>query len=939
MDPTLLEQIFESNILRINDVDTDLGDIFKMNEFILAKGTEIFRSGEKNEFDPISVDVQENGKTKKKIVGWKYHIEAKKIPVFFSNQYVAATYATKENYLYRFEVQDNFRLCVVNEEFIKKVIKFGNQYKQPKNPYEQKIFQVCYTFYATMGKNIDDKENVINFRTKILEGYEYISLKEMENDKFNRVSTTTNDVPLFNAMLQIVNDYFKEGIYSGFYCPPFNAGQFNKTHILGPNSVFPQEIFLPSIQLQNIGGNVRTVYTSKSFYSDEALHPGYKYQPEKLNDLNTLLLTNMERLDLNNPEVYDNIDTKIVINEFSKVTTPSLIKYIASLQLQYEEIASNFLSYVEESFKIVPTPAVDEDFQDPADMAAQKQMLDTVKPTLEKAILSNEFQIVLLAELLELVQKGLSMDVTLFQNMPLKQANPEISGPFHDEAGFNENLFLYSVLNNMLKQNVVGLNKLFKQSLVSMYIPLDLDTKDSFKAVISGGALFGLYTYGNYRRQTKDIDLKIILESDTSAEPRDQSLYIYTNQQRKMYFEKLHLIPTMITAVWGILSTEIFSNLAGYKVDFFKKYLLEHPVFELPAKHKNVATEAYSFYLGVKPTVQKPNPEMLIFDYIKFVTNEDVASAWILWFNEVLKNPKKNDGTQIFPEGYKSFYNGRKYLFEQRKAAKISKNNATKLKINEQLKNFKKGIVGVIGSKGCQDFFIANKILINNPGALKIIIDSVPSFVQNVRLNITLPTGDNPYFKAGDFASLDIVVNNDKKNRDYGLIDYTYDSRYLTIGSFQKSSGLIHNGYYDINEIPYASAYHFIYESNKLNTICKRGYPFEAMFVGENNPFNACAPNPENRVKKAAKYANRYERVLNYINTIFSEVYPNLDTFINNRIEKRANRDSQIKMLSEIFFQKAKKRQGAEYFIGAGRKRKQTRRRKQHKARKTRGRK
>jgi hypothetical protein len=942
MEPNLYNNIFYEDILFINDKNVNLGKVSEQNQYTLQAGTHLFRSGPKDEVE-----------YKKPTSHWFPIVDKGKRPVFFSNQYVAATYATDKSYLYRYKIVNDVVLRVVNKNLIddikKLVTVITTQINEGKSrplgeeyTYEEKK-QTCMIFLILFGKdmifnnNVTDKQ--IDYQRKeILKDYPAISVLPLNKDTFNRISTTNYDIEYFGKMLELINKHSNIK-YDGFYCPSFDAGQFNKTHILGSDTLFPQEIFLPSF----ISLTGKEIYSVESFYSDKKSHPGYKYVPLNkegtnldIDEQNIRMLRCFQRTDMTNPEVYGNMEDNLEVDEFPKSTTPSLVKYIASLQLQYEEIANNFLSYIDKSFKIEPTPGVDEDFQDPADMASQKYILDTVKPRLEKAILSTDFQIVLFAELLELVQKGLSMDVTLFQNMPLKQANPNLSGPFHDGAEFNENLFLYSVLNNMLKQNVVGLNKLFEQSLSSMYVPLGLNTRDTFKAVISGGALFGIYTYGDFRRQTKDIDLKIILESDNEPEPRDQSLYIYTTPNRKMYFEILHLIPTMITSVWGILSTEIFRNLAGYKIDFFKQYLLEHPYhLQLPNKHKNVAGEAYSFYLGVKPTVQKPNPEMLIFDYIKFVTNEDVASAWIILFDGALKTTKKSNGTQTFPEGYKSFYNYRKSLFEQRKAAKISKNNAKKSEINEQLKNLKKYIVGVFLSKVCQDFFIANKIPINDETALNIIIDSVPSFVQNVRLNVTLPTGGNPYFKAGDFASLDIVVNNDKKNRDYGLIDYTYDSRYLTIGSFQKSSGLIHNGYDDINEIPYASAYHFIYESNKLNTICKRGYPFEAMFVEENNPFNACAPNPENRAKKAAKYANRYQRVLDYMSQVLGSKYDSLDKVLSmvTKLQEHSN-------FNEKLINYAQSRRGAEYFIGAGRKRKQTRRRKSKhmkKSKKTRG--
>jgi hypothetical protein len=971
----IIEKFFNTPLLTGETIQKN-----DINLFTMKAGTSIFRAG-------LEDEVNKDGT-----------INQNKIPHFFSNINVMLSYATHTTFAYEYVLTKDINLIKVDE----KCMNFLNN-NNVKN---------SSSFIQMMGyeMHINSRENQQKFAKDYIKNYETIHLEEsyfegdMRVDQFNRISVSAKDFEIFKALTQTIINYntanqnFK---IDGFYCPPMRAGQWNEENLFSLFHIFPEEIYL-----ENSNDIIRVQQRNAFFPQNIIQQKGYiEYSPDE-NELSKRIL---QCIDKN--KIYEESTIKNLFN---------IPIFILSLQLEYQHIYSLINLKQGKIGKIYfSTKVIDHDDDDVIDDDVTDLKLKDdenpflVAPLLREYIFKKDFFLKeLYTEIAYVITSFFIIDPNLFRNMPPKQANPETDGPFHDKTydingtllktEFNENLFIYSILNNDMKQNVSGLNNLLTSASQRLrysdfFKSGSVPEEDVFHAVISGGALFGLYSYGDFRRQTKDIDLKIIFDSDLNDPERANEIYLWENAEQRRILEIQHMMATYIVWLWGNITQIITNDLVSYKIMYFKMMLLKNPnTYQLPDKHKDPQIK-YVSSLGVSPTARIFIPEVEMEDALlhKFKNNNFKVI-------DEFDNYLKSEGNS-----YLSFYKARKSLLDEKVKQNviINKNYVDEKKIKEQIaiirsrtstheeKEVSRKIIQDLGNEKVTDSqinaAIAEKKNINIE-LKKFVTHFKNFFINNFQLQISeqnknyiydlimnkiqkyvkekrpfLPVGEHK-FRVGDFMSLYV---GQKGSEQHGLIDYTFDSYYSHFGKYTKPSGLQHNGYNDkdgeenIYGLLYASAYHFIYESNKLNKICdiSTTYRFDND-LPDKNPFNACAPDPVNRQKKREKYQNRYIRVFKLYNEFAHAVYKspnqakefkdlqteiikigninNFENFIQN-VEQMPHREYFIKILTKYMIIYSTKKRGNEYFIGAGRKkRNQTRRRKtktNKKSKKTRG--
>ena len=496
----------------------------------------------------------------------------------------------------------------------------------------------------------------------------------------------------------------------------------------------------------------------------------------------------------------------------------------------------------------------------------------------------------------------LSFDAHLFEDsrIPTEANNPY----YKEEVGKNgkkgvnlqANLYTYTVLSSVIKRSIGGLHKLYQLYFdEKMYIDLSgASTNEDensdisgtsiftgeFTPVVSGGALFGLYTTGKSRRLTKDVDVKIIMKDDKPINGDEVSLMLHEynlmlndeadHRIRLTTQETNHWILNMINYTWMTLLEYIFSELAGKKLYAYASKINSFGKMQIKNEDYLRGGEplVWELYADSSPNLRNLNNQISECDryiqkYCK-VPSFTITTVFDSWLKEV--NPQFGI---VVIDSYEKYNKILKELLTTKRDLRGDNSPMNKEMITDINKIYKE-VSNLFNNNNDFDTY-AKDVFEKRSNEKKPTI----SYVQyqifkkfNSALQNKIYKRPNPMFKnkaeykIGFFTSLFINKEGDGQDKDktYGLIDFTYDTHYSTFGTFTSYAGIKEFGTRNVSGIHYGSSFWFIHESDKLNTICNR-----TVYPGDNkadvNPQNSCSPNKLNRESKQKKYAERYRLV------------------------------------------------------------------------------
>jgi hypothetical protein len=894
-------------------------DVFLLVKVLPAQ-TPIYRSGQERE-------IKQSG------VVWKITDKEDQQPRFFSTAHVAAMYGDEHSYLFKYAPKTDIQLLVIDESFcyfLQRLIGVADAIKLPPGRIE--LFQ---KFLATFGYSVEGidigqarayAQTVItpNPEVKLAPNYPKIG-------DFNRISISANDFYVFSGVINSLRALDKRfNVYQGFYMPPMNSGMWNTYDLLSLNGVFPEELYFHPSDVDIPGfpgggaGNPNTALAVVPYSADK---PGYRWVP------NPVIRQRREYTCFHGLASVSSMptDDETLLNDDAS----NILKYICYVNGQYRDIRRLFDTQ-DKTYRIPEKNPLGQIYW------SLIQYINLTYAAVERDVF---FQIG------QVIHEFYRIDGRLYVNMPLAGA-----APFNDADGkFNENLFIFTILNNTLKANVGGLNNSLvlamkacvtniKDYLADKDIPFEYDDAAAaplFQAVISGGALFGLYTHGDERKQTKDIDMKIVYTGDYNHPENSNEQIISKNPAKFWKLECYHMLATYITYIWTSFTQHLFDNITGYKMFVFKDSLDRPAAYGLPTDRYKLPAHVDKEYRAdarSSSTYRKFNIEVELQKAFqrRYPEFADPGNTILDRFNMFLATNKPTvsfldeTGVDTIPlpiDSYATFMNVRLKILKQKRD--IPADDERRRWMNENLRRLVEGF----------RVWYEGNILPSVPDAHELYAFyslHLPTFLS---LRPQLQFANGADYRIGYFSSLFI--------NEHGLIDYTYDSRFTTMGAFTKFSGLLENGYNDANgdstsnDVLYGSGFHFIYESYKLNLICESAYPFDDEFNAEGfmNPFNECAPNPVNREAKRQKYKNRAERVLRYVTTHFQQQMSAVGGTLKGMIDSINNDPDRINIIKDLtkrLIETSQAGRGAEYFIGGARRgtykrrvsgRKQTRRR------------
>ena len=418
----------------------------------------------------------------------------------------------------------------------------------------------------------------------------------------------------------------------------------------------------------------------------------------------------------------------------------------------------------------------------------------------------------------KVLEESFIVSPQLFSNVP--------ENPFESEE-----LFVFTCLSDALKAGV--------RAISGIYNELDL----KFIPISSGGILFSQYTYGKYRRQTKDVDLKIV-----EATP-EETLYDLVRQDKTSKIIELEHRYTRLTLTnvfcMKLLQGILAEVAAGRFACILKKYNKDEFQFknDYETIRKKIGfTDRYSL-----TTVRDLDKlvETIMYRYdTEYYTRESAAAvkgeAFFGNFNDNLVFLGKE-------EQYKPFDTIAKFT-EQRKQAFKDRKTGDRDRAKEILK-------------------VTDKVF-----RQWLQHRSSPTYMRRVmklydhllRMNITRPSL-NPFsadsYTIGGFGTVWINVGKET----YGLVDFTFDSDYSLAGTYTYPSGQSTDAITQGRGAGmfFASFYDFLVNTSKLKKIC------DATYYGT---YSKCSPNEENAAGKRKKYSERYDLVLQFCKDILGPI-------------------------------------------------------------------
>ncbi len=446
--------------------------------------------------------------------------------------------------------------------------------------------------------------------------------------------------------------------------------------------------------------------------------------------------------------------------------------------------------------------------------------------------------------------------------------------PFLDDGVFNEELFYFTCLSDALKAFIKAYWDFLYDLNLTEFIP-----------VASGGILFGEYTFGDYKRNTKDIDLKVVY--DPSLEPDIEGF----EQGTESYHEMRQTMLTLATNLFTTLLLDAF-NLFG-KMRIEKMFVFYIHTFPELAKH--ITRRVTGFTIGNSGNYQTLDILALTRSILFQMEPERMANNvknpirgnLFLIYNEVLKEAPIQLSADEGPlNSVAAVIQKKRQLLIAKREQQLKRSSRvakTKLAaeaaitiINQSLKVIQNHAVQFIDFYGKaikwtlpEDQAISVPSIKKESDTRSPLLKTV-SYIQeklSARPDMDLFTGGDP-LKINYFSSLWInLTRKDGKEDRYGLIDFTFDTPYGQLGSYTYPSGIHVDALFTspMGNFAYAPFLHFLKESDKLLSICSATYfGGDEGELNDYNPFNRCAPTLPNRVSKRRKYQARYDLVNNF---------------------------------------------------------------------------
>jgi len=418
----------------------------------------------------------------------------------------------------------------------------------------------------------------------------------------------------------------------------------------------------------------------------------------------------------------------------------------------------------------------------------------------------------------KVLEEGFIISPQLFVDVP--------ENPFESEE-----LFVFTCLSDALKAGV--------RAISGIYNELDL----KFIPISSGGILFSQYTYGKYRRQTKDIDLKIV---EVAPGETLHDLVLQDKAGKIIELEHTYTRLTLTNVFCMKLLQSILSEVAtGRFACILKKY--NKDVFQFKNDYETIRkkigfTDRYSL-----TTVRDLDKlvETIMYRYDKdYHASEDSApvkgQAFFGNLNDSLAFLGKEEQYKPFDTIVK-FTEQRKQAFKDRKTGNRERAREI-LKITEKLFRY----------------WLKHRSNDNHMRTAMKIYDHL------LRMNVTRPSL-NPFsadsYAIGGFGTVWINVGKES----YGLVDFTFDSDYSLAGTYTYPSGQSTDAITQGRGAGmfFGSFYDFLINTSKLKKIC------DATYYGA---YSKCSPNQENAAAKQKKYNERYQLVLNFCKDILGPI-------------------------------------------------------------------
>jgi hypothetical protein len=844
------------------------------NSYTMILESDLYRSG----INEIIEEREKRGQTPKKIFKNKDYP-----PQFYSSQHVAKLYGHPDGqyYTYRYKEQ-NLKLLSFEDPDLLNMIWQSTKHTLVDSNIILYLFQ-CLGYFPDERKTEDERNKYINWAKTTINNDSFLKLDVDYPDMsstFNRISTSKNDTIIFNLFLNhTFSDLNLRNILrecDGLYFPPMNCGFQNTRNFMTLYGIFHEEVFLKIETIQRF--DINTIVTIEKYL------PFY-------------------------PEAYHISDA--TNNETNERTYEDACIYIYCFQTLYEKIFSTFHTYIEDIVEMKKTIVynyfIDKDKYNNTYAEYQEKAIDTCIAMLDdkndKNYMTNT-NYSMPIKIYELLQA-----MFLFNKDDFLSISSYTSTPPEDH-------FLFTVLRTFLMAGV----QTFDTILANM------DILNTFKVYSSGGMLFSIYSYGVYRKLTKDIDVKIgqMPSSDT----------IVNNQTQ----EEVH---TILLIMIYVFENSIKDCLTYNANDRIKAYFEKLKTYGLNTSNINVYSSIKCrFHLGTVKTDLR-RPEIYIDTLLTAKSNGYYEGQIFFEFHKFLENKKSNISDYI---------NIIKTLLQEKKKIKQDIQELDELKIRvrntktvRQKKKVGGGNGGNSGNSGNNSNNKSNNrntnsiistsktlkrstrniksntiknavikgekfenILVKNHNRIReinnilrylatlfdtFITDNGYTEEYNQYKSISTIRNNRPSigpnsFKIGDFSTIYIQTKTNKTINNYGLIDFTFDSSYALDGTYSYPSGYNLNTLVKYNSLTYISYIDFIKETIKLKNICSKMYEYEI--------YNKCSPDPIKRAQKKDKYEQRYTMVYNFAKHLFKNSIVSSDSLeiILEKIDSMLSKES-----------------------------------------------
>lgn len=750
----------------------------------------------------------------------------KKIPMFFSNEYISSLYLLPSTYKYKYSFTKPLRLFEISSESLEYIFKLyieEDSYQIDDTHIIIDLF-VCLGYVPKILNEIKKKEFREHLKKRVSELFKtkesYLRLlnnfPDPQND-FNRISSSEQDIKtfdtLFTHIFQNINLNTLFSSCDGIYFPPLNPGFNNITNFISVFDIFPEEIFL------------------KKSFVEECVESSS---------------VNIEQLDS-----YTNMNTLFK----NDINIDDILKYIYYIQQIYEKISLIFLRIIQDDLNY---------------MYLTIDSRSTLKKEQESAILNMKAV---------LQQKSASIQFEILnlivESFFIKTLKIDRLIDINNES--IENFLIFNALRNVLDKGIHGFQNILNNFELEMFIP-----------IVSGGYLFDCYSFGEYKRNIKDIDIKIC--------------QINNELNNEINNEYNHTRLTICIYLWQEIMVELIQYIASARISSFVSLL---PESFNKIKKKYGRNVKYDVYLSTRSSSLKQF-DMILYSLLPDIYKEHIYQIWDSYLKRKINMNIKEYNTirkKYTIEEYNIIVKKEEYknkLFDKINTSSLIHTNNNSKTIN----SYKSKYINDTNLIIYNDTIKTNTLIYikdDYDDTLKnytIEINKIHNHIENIDavfLNFTKETRydetttiydvfytqiidiykinkyrpiikfDNTYsYKVGSF----LTINIKKGDNIYGLIDYTFDTEYSSKGTFVKPSqtDISHTIVY--NGIECASYFDFLKETYKLYHICNIIYPFEDYYISEKNPYNMCSPDKKMCSDKKIKYLERYNKVLqcgNYI--------------------------------------------------------------------------